>query len=105
MDYCSGNGNEKHLHHILKKMNIKKRFYLRNFIIGFSLSILFCIIGMVFSDAIMELAENFYELSTYDCRRIFVSMMWIWKLFFIQFALVPFISLAMLEGRIRKDEE
>ena len=104
MDYCSDMGNEKHLRHILKKVNVKKHFYLRNFIIGFLLSMLFCIIGMLFRDSIMELAENMYELSAYDCKRIFVSMMWIWKLFFIQFALVPFISLSMIEGRLKKEE-
>ena len=103
MDYCSEINKDSHIHHMIKKANVKKHFFLKNFIIGFILSIIVCILAMIFKDKLLSLGENMYNLSAYDCRRIFVSAMWIWKLFLIQFALVPFISLAMIEGRLKKE--
>lgn len=103
MDYCSEINKNGHIHHLIKKANMKKKFFLKNFIIGLILLVLVCIIMMIFKDKMLSLGENMYNLSTYDCRRIYVGLKGIWFLFLVQFALVPFISCAMLEGCLRKE--
>ena len=103
MDYCSEINKNGHIHHLIKKANLKKKFYLRNFIIGFILAVAVCIMVMMFKDRLLMLAENMYNLSAYDVRKIYVAAKWLWMLFLIQFALVPFISLSLLEGHLKKE--
>ena len=103
MDYCSEVNKNGYIHHLIKKTHLKKNFYLRNFIIGLVLSVAVCILSMIFREKLMEMAENVYNISAYDIRRLYIAMKWLWMLFLIQFALVPFITLSMLEGHLRKE--
>ena len=103
MDYCSEVNKNGHIHHLIKKISLKKKFFLRNFIIGFILAIVVCILAMMFKERLMMLAENMYNLTAYDVRRLYVAAKWLWMLFLIQFALVPFISLSLLEVHLNKE--
>lgn len=102
MDYCTGHNNEEHLKHHLKKVHITKKFFLKNFLIGLILMIILCVLAMIMKDSLWNWGETTFNLTAYDFRRIFVVLMSVWKLFLIQFALVPFLSLAMIEGHLKK---
>ena len=102
MDYCSNYNNEDHLKHKIKKVHMFKKFFFKNFIIGLILMIIICLIVWMMKNGLWTKAEAMYDITAYDCKRIFLTLMGIWKLFLVQFALVPFISLAMIEGHLKK---
>lgn len=101
MDYCTNYNNEDHLKKHIKKVHITKKFFLKNFIIGLILMLIICVIAMIMKDGLWTRMENWWDLTAYDCRRLYYMLMGIWKLFLVQFALVPFISLAMIEGHLK----
>ena len=103
MDYCSEVNKNGHIHHLIKKTNLKKKFFLRNFVIGFILTIVVCVLAMMFKDWLIMFAENMYNLTAYDARRLYVAAKLVWMLFLIQFALVPFMSLSLLEWHLKKE--
>ena len=104
MDYCSDINRNDPTRDILRKIGVKKKFFFKNFMIGLILEILLCTLAFIFQDGLISIAVSVYNLPAYDCRRIFISSMWIWLLFLVQFALVPYISATMIESHLQKDE-
>ncbi len=104
-DFNSEDHKKHHLHHHLKKVQHAKIFFLKSFIISLILFILSCILVLCCYDCFAKMAETIYRLSYKDFTRIFVILMGFWKILIIQFTLIPFIVMAMIEGHVKKKFE
>lgn len=92
------------MEHHLRKIHNKKLFFLKSFIVSVILLIIVHVIGVVGFDFFSGLVDKYYSVDPDDYAQILVLSCCIWKLFIIQFTLVPTIAFAMLEKHIRKEE-
>jgi len=101
MDYCAEHNKEEHARHCLKKVKGMKIFFLKSFVISIILLIISCTIVMLGYNRITVLAEKLYGVAPHDYSLIFGIVVGMWKVLIVQFTLVPFIALAMIEHHLR----
>lgn len=90
--------------HHLKKIEYKKQFFIKSFIVSIVLMIIVTIISVLGNDFFSGLAERYYNIDQDEYSNLVVSACALWKLLIIQFTLVPAIAMCMLEKRAKADE-
>lgn len=88
----------------LRKIQYKKQFFIKSFIVSVVLMIIVTIISIMGNNFFSGLAERFYNIDQDEYSNIVVSACALWKLLIIQFTLVPAIAMSMLEKRVKADE-
>ena len=83
--------------HCMKILKFKKIFFLKSFVISFLLYLISVIILVTGHEPIAQMVENVYGLSAQHFMKTAVILMGFWKILIIQFTLVPFIVLALME--------
>lgn|GEM_PF-1420318 len=95
---CSMENKEFHL----MKIKFMKKFFLKSFLVG----LLVLILGYVFASLLFHsyavMLASMYGLSKTDYAFIFVLLFGIWKILIIQFALVPYIVMVLIEKHIKE---
>lgn len=91
--------------HHLEKINLKKKFFIKSFLVSIVLLIIICLIATFGYNFMADIAENLYGIDFDDYAEVFVLVFGLWKILIIQFTLVPAIALCMLEKCVKKDED
>ncbi len=89
---------------MLAKIQLKKCFFLKNFVIGLVVMVIVFFIGMLNYDGSMEMCYRMFGINRHFYAFIYVLMFGVWKILLIQFALVPFLSALFMEKHLQKTD-
>lgn len=89
-------------HNHLERIEHKKHFFIKTFVISLVLMIILCLIATMAYNHMAYMASMLYDIDMDDYGKIFVMTFAIWKILIIQFTLVPAIAFAMIEKHIKK---
>ena len=80
----------------LKRINLKKRFFWKYFIVSLLLMIIACLMTKLFGHHMYNMTSHFFNPTKQEYDMGVAGSMLLWKLFIIQFTLAPAIALCWL---------
>lgn len=86
----------------LEKLQCKKQFFIKSFIVSFILLVVVYILALLSFDLQAILAEKMFEMDADDYGKILITAMAFWKILIIQFTLVPAIVLHCMEKHVKE---
>ena len=89
----------------LTRIRHAKQFFIKCFFISLVIMVLVWILGTMMFNILANMNFSLYGLEPDDYAIVFVIGMCVWKLFIIQFTLVPFLATKALEKHIQKQME
>jgi hypothetical protein len=86
---------------MVKMFAIKKNFFLAAFLISAGIFILSAIIVMIGVESFASLAMQVWGLNVEFYLPIAILLMGLWKILIIQFTLIPFLALWVIEKQVK----
>lgn len=84
----------------VEKLQCTRKFFVTGFFISFVLLMFSTLMCMIFHDNQVQMLEKFFGLDSETCSEIVVFLLGLWKVFIIQFTLIPAITLWVIEKNI-----
>jgi hypothetical protein len=88
----------------LMKIHFKKKFFLKNFVIGFVILLIASMISMMSYDCCAAMCERMFGIDPSLYAFSYVLIFGMWKVLLVQFALVPFLAVMFMEKHIKAEE-
>jgi len=86
----------------LMKIKCMKKFFLKSFLVSLVVLILSYVLASLLYNNYALMIASMYGLVTTDYAFIFVLLFGIWKILIIQFTLVPYIVMVLIEKHIKE---
>lgn len=80
----------------LKKINLKKRFFCKYFIVSLLLMIIACLMTKFFGNHMYSMTSRFFEITRHEYDMGVVGAMSLWKILIVQFTLAPALAFCWL---------
>lgn len=89
----------------LKKLNFKKKFFWKYFIISLLLMLLACFITKFCGNLLYNMTAHFFNITRNEYDLCVVHCMSLWKILIFQFALAPALALCWLKKHAELDDD
>ena len=89
----------------LDKVILAKQFFIKCFWISLAILFIVWLFGTLVFNLLANFNETVYGLETDDFAMVFAIGIFIWKVFIIQFALVPYLVTLCIEKYMQKQDK